>query len=285
MSHYRRNSYRQYVPAQKFASLTPMENALAFASSYHPALVAELKSRIPSTARRWEPDRKAWLVDTQYATVCADLAYQYLGIAVALPLQIDQPLPETRAVKLEYLGQAKDRGDGQSAYGFCDGGWNLVLPLEILQRWFEVDISRPGDATTLYSVLGVKRSAGPDEVKKAYRRLARQWHPDVCHESDAAEQFKTINNAYSVLSDARMRGRYDAGLAFQTTVKPETLTTTATGWRSPLRCGWLLVEGVESLGRFIVSKILMWEDVTDSLGRVMVSSWPAGGDMFEVKWY
>jgi len=285
MSHHRRNPYRQYIPSQKFALLTPTAGALAFTSSYHPGLVAELKSRIPSTARRWDPDLNIWLIDTQYASVCADLAHQYLGVALTLPLQISTPKMETRAVKLEYLGQAKDRGDGISAFGYVNHGWNLVIPLDVLQKWFEIDISRPGVAATLYSVLGCKRSANEANIKSAYRRLAKQWHPDRCHEPDAAEQFRAIQNAYEILNDARMRRRYDAGLAFQTTITPETFTQSTTGWRSPLRCGWLLVEGMESLGRFIVSKILGWEDITDSLGRVLVSSWPAGGDTFEVDWY
>ena len=45
-----------------------------------------------------------------------------------------------------------------------------------------------------------------------------------------------------------------------------------------------LKEGVLRLGRFNVSKIVQWEDVIDRRGRVMVSSWPPGGDKFEVKW-
>lgn len=60
-----------------------------------------------------------------------------------------------------------------------------------------------------YEVLGVEKSATDDQLKKAYRKLAAQYHPDVCHEANAEEKFKEINEAYEVLSDADKRSRYD----------------------------------------------------------------------------
>ncbi|MBN1317170.1 MAG: molecular chaperone DnaJ [Anaerolineales bacterium] len=60
-----------------------------------------------------------------------------------------------------------------------------------------------------YEVLGISRGAGGDEIKKAYRRLARQYHPDINRESDAEARFKEINEAYEVLSNSDKKAAYD----------------------------------------------------------------------------
>jgi DnaJ-domain-containing protein 1 len=272
-----------------FARLTPAANALAFASSYDRDLVADLKASIPANARRWDPENKVWLVSPQYGRVCADLAMRHLGVAMSVPSVAATVTTSTRLVKLEYLGQAKDRGDSiLTAFGYANGSWSLVFPVDVLRRWFEATEEKPNPASavTLYGVLGVAKTAGPEEIKKAYRRAARTYHPDVNKEPDAEEQFKVINHAYSVLSDSNQRGRYDAGLAFAATQQPHVSfpQDISYGYRTPLRCGWVLVEGIESVGRFVVSRIVQWEDVTDQTGRVMVSSWPVGADTLEVNW-
>ncbi|MCW2287952.1 molecular chaperone DnaJ [Leucobacter luti] len=62
-----------------------------------------------------------------------------------------------------------------------------------------------------YETLGVSREATPEEIKKAYRRLARELHPDVNPSEDASERFKSVTHAYDVLSDPEQRQRYDLG--------------------------------------------------------------------------
>ncbi len=60
-----------------------------------------------------------------------------------------------------------------------------------------------------YQLLGVARDASAEDIKKAYRRLARRYHPDVSKEADAAARMSEVNEAYAVLSDAERRAAYD----------------------------------------------------------------------------
>ena len=60
-----------------------------------------------------------------------------------------------------------------------------------------------------YEVLGISRNASPDEIRNAFRALAKQYHPDVAEESGTEERFKEINEAYAVLSDAERKAAYD----------------------------------------------------------------------------
>ncbi len=66
-------------------------------------------------------------------------------------------------------------------------------------------------ANDYYGALGVRRDAPPDEIKKAYRRLARELHPDVNPDPETQERFKEITQAYEVLSDPGKRQMYDQG--------------------------------------------------------------------------
>lgn len=72
-----------------------------------------------------------------------------------------------------------------------------------------------------YQILGVSQTASLDEIKSAYRKLARQYHPDVAKTADAEKTFKEINKAYEVLSDSLKRADYDQFLQKETYVKTE----------------------------------------------------------------
>lgn len=93
-------------------------------------------------------------------------------------------------------------------------------------------------ATDHYKTLGVSREASADEIRKAYKKLARKHHPDVSKEKDASEQFKQVQEAYDVLGDAEKRRQYDQfGAAFNRAGGPRGQTRTwggpGGGWTGP----------------------------------------------------
>ena len=60
-----------------------------------------------------------------------------------------------------------------------------------------------------YDILEVTREASADEIKRAYRKMARKFHPDISKEPNAEERFKQVGEAYEVLKDAEKRAAYD----------------------------------------------------------------------------
>lgn len=206
-----------------------------------------------------------------------------------------------KLLDIRYIGWVKTRADGtQAANSWSNGGWTVLLTKTALYQFFGL-AEKPGEASTLYNVLGIVNTVNADEIKTAYRRLAKQWHPDTCKERDTREQFETIKNAYDILSQPTRRAKYDAGLALQATlVNVHRRKNTPSEenplqiYRSPLRCGFLLCEGHEMSVRsshnrdvnskFIVDKILQWQDITNSRGQTLVVSWKYGDDHYTEAW-
>src|SRR6202011_2077898 len=92
-----------------------------------------------------------------------------------------------------------------------------------------------------YSILGVSRGASTEEIQRAYRKLARTYHPDVNKNPAAEERFKDISEAYDVLSDPETRQKYDAyGRDFRRVpegVDPETWARARAGARGRADAG------------------------------------------------
>jgi curved DNA-binding protein CbpA len=168
------------------------------------------------------------------------------------------------------------------------------VPETVLRTWFNA-IAAPDENLTFYATLGLPSEASETEIKRAYRKLALIWHPDTSKEPGAAEQFIAIKRAYDVLKDPNARARYDAGLKLEALARsnghhhrhvdqralglPEQY-----GYRAPLRCGYVLVQGEQSGKWFLVSAILAWQDIINTQGQTLNSSWPAGADRHVEAW-
>ena len=247
---------------------------------YDPMLLQMLKNNIPGAGRKWDNNNKAWLVSTQYENALKQL-FPNDRVPVAAQAQVKL---ETRIIDLRYLGQVKDRGNDEfTAFGYSNREWSVIFSEAVLRSWFEgIDNLAPGDMSTLYGILGLAHTATANEIKSGYRRMARQWHPDVCREPSANEMFLKIKESYEILNDPKRKARYDVGLAFQAQ-QPVINVADITTYRAPLRCGYVLAEGLESLGRFQVQTILGWEDITVN-GKTLVSSWIMGDNAPTEAW-
>lgn len=275
-----------------------LENgALVVFTPYIPLLVQSIKS-LPNTDRRYDSARKVWLIDPKHGQAVADWIDQYTGEKVFPP-----PFPSagvsgqktTKILRLRYLGGCKEREDGSvSAFGLIDDDWSAIFSERCLRAWFEgidfdalaVNTRRKPRVETFYTILGIKKDADAGQVKTAFRRMAIQWHPDHCKEPNAHEMFIKIKQAYDALSDSGKRTRYDMGLKLQAEYEKgerakqlreiREMKRVVVDYRAPLRCGLVMADGFEKLGRFEVQKILGWEDILNTEGKTLVTSWPAG---------
>lgn len=262
-------------------TITPQKGGLLVKTPYNARFVAQVKG-LPAFSRSFDPGTKAWLVSHNYGERVQQWIEEIYGEQVSLPNIQTETVQRIHADVL-YIGACKERGvagSEPSAFGFSDGAWSINFRQSVLQAWFGGNGNQ-----TLYSSLGIKPDADMAAIKSAFRRMAMQWHPDHCSEPDAGERFMQIKSAYDVLSDGNKRARYDAGLKLEASLgRSQTDRNKIGQYRSPLRCGNMTLEGVYSVGRFQVSKILSWADIINSYGQTLVVSWPYGYDHFVELW-
>jgi hypothetical protein len=263
--------------------ITIEKNSYIVSFRYDRATVETLKALIPATERKYDGSRKSWIVSfSQYAT----LKQIFTGFNIpAPPTRTNEK--QTKILDVRYIGKTKDRGGAErTAFGYSDGDWSVVFPESVLKQYLEgfVDVETPSG--THYAILGVPKSANADEIKRGYRRMAKQWHPDVCREPNAQEVFLSVQAAYELLSNPNKKARYDAGLMFsQSQPKPaQAFDTVQDGYAPRYRCGWIMADGHDVLGRFVVDKILGWQEITNDKGETLVTSWAFGDDTFTEAW-
>jgi hypothetical protein len=249
---------------------------------YDKGLVSAIKA-MPTANRRWDNLKKAWIIDPSAGQQVANLIQAYTGQIINIPRVQTQQI-QTKIIQVMYIGRCKDRSGEKSAFGLSErGDWEFIFPESVLRAWFEAGEEMPSEQSSLFSVLGISKTATDDEIKNGYRRMAKQWHPDLNrNDPDAAEQFMRIQEAYEILSNERSKARYLAGLIFEENIRKTATSTQYSNvvheYRAPLRCGHIMAEGTYKTGRFVVSKILAWQDIYNAAGQMLVVSWPSGSD-------
>jgi hypothetical protein len=266
--------------------VTAESGGLKVNTPYNAEFVALLKEQIPATSRKWDKAQKAWYVSRDKADVLKTLIDQCYGGDVQMPTVITAA-PEIFEISFQADYVANSKGEPGISSVHANGSWAAKIPEKVLRAWFkQADANTPA---TLYGLLGVDKTATPIEIKKAYKRAARQWHPDLCMEPEARSMFEKVKEAYDTLSDAILRNRYNAGLMFEAMAKTSrrggvfsSAPSKYASFTPMLRCGQLKVKATRELGAIVVHEILEWADIENEYGQVMVSFW--AGDSFSVMW-
>ena len=262
---------------------------------YDPSLTNALKGYITANERRpvYINNKFSHSVFTpNHLDTVKRLCVTYLGSEPSIQggLIGNQPLkPQTKLLNVRYIGTPKDRGNGEkSAFGHDGQDWSIVFPELVLKKWFEGnDATVDTTDLTLYGVLSLKRDCAGTDIKTAWRRMAKRYHPDVNKDDDAPQMMQRINEAYEVLNNPLKRKKYDAGLVLAASLseKPrDRLSAFSNVWRPPERCGFIMATGINQLGRFVIETIHQWEPIKDGFGRELVTSWPMGSDIYQEQW-
>ncbi len=262
-------------------SVTAENGGLKVNAPYNSQFVSELKMEIPATSRKWDPNSKCWLVSKQYSDILKQIINRNYSCDVVMPTVISSTEAAFEITfQADYVANCKN----EAASVHSNGGWNAKIPEKVLRSWFkQADATAPA---TLYGVLGCDKSATEIEIKKAYKRAARQWHPDVCREANAREMFESVKDAYNVLIDPLSRNKYNAGLMFEqmarTGRQAGQFKSRYSSFVPMLRCGMLKVRARRELGVIVVEEILAWDDIVNETGQTMVSFWAE--DSWSVAW-
>lgn len=268
--------------------IIPDNGCFELITPYDSDFVTDLKALIPYGQRTYNRDRKTWSIGGKYGQLIQDLCLKYFGKAPELP-KLNTSASKLGLLTIFYLGRTKQRADGsRSAFGWMQrentllgsmGGWDAIFPEKVLKNFFEPSSEAEKiDAPTgnHYEVLGIKIGSSTAEIKAAYRRMVKQWHPDVCKDPDAHEIFIRIQNAYETLNDPKLKARYDVGLRFEARQAPQKkmdLPDYPSDYRAPLKCGAILCEYSKIGSRYIIERIISWDDIYNPQGQTLVSSW------------
>lgn len=290
-----KNLFGENITQNNDIKINTDEFGLQIKTPYSAKFLEDLKREIPYQFRMWDADLKIWRVANQFAEKACEIIELNYGYCPEIKINDSNSKFQSQTYLIEYIGRSKERDDSGESFslGFCQNAWNIVFPEKALKEFFEgkaddqTVTTSQNNKLTFYQLLGIKQSCVQKDIKSAYRRMAKQWHPDVCSEPDARDRFENIKTAYQTLSEPIMRKRYNAGLMFEKeankTNKKQSKLSTTYGYAPPLRCGLITIDGEYSVGKIIVSKIHAWDDWQKD-GKTAVASWDTLQNEISIKW-
>lgn len=227
-----------------------------------PQLSAQLRS-IPEYERAYQ--KPYWVAEAKHFGYFKRTAERWFEVTVE---NIEAPT-NPRTFTVEYLGRCK--GADETAHVKVGGAWLFTVTAEVLKEYFH---KNSGGESSRFALLGVSMDATPDELKSAYRRAARTWHPDVNKEPDAAEMFQKIKQAYDELQDPNFRQKYALGLRLQADVQTLYRRTPKarkkSEYRAPVTCGIFTADIAGGLKKQM-TRIYAVNDIENADGQIQVA--------------
>lgn len=280
-------------------TITITHDGLLVDSPYNQGFIEYLKATVPADKRTWA--KPNWHMGADYLADMIVGVIEYYGTEPIIIDESDKPIENVqRTFEVHFVGRCKPKvvnGKMESlANGYANNGWNVLFEEQVLKDFFLPKKPARIKDTTYYDTLCISQKSTPEEIKKSYRRLARQWHPDYNPgDKEAEEMFKKINEANEVLSDVMRRKKYDFILSVMEKTDGEDedeymefvrnmAAKDPYGYRPPVMCGRVTGEGHLSQGRFLFTKIMAWEEITNLEGKVMVSTWKKDNKSFTIYW-
>lgn len=238
-------------------------DAIVIQFSYNQTMIARLKEYIPSYERIWDADYKEWIIHPKHIGF---LRGEGFPVKDSWPSSIK---PKTINFNLIYLGKIKD---GKAANGANEQEQYIYkFPADVLVAFFKASVFH-----SYYSILAIDREANQEQIKASYRRLAKQWHPDICKEPNAQEMFIALKEAFDVLSNQTLKARYDLISPYLSVTKTPINNAALVDWCPPYRCGRISASVEPFAKHFIIRKIISWNDITNSSGQTLVTSFSRG---------
>lgn len=282
--------YRKRKPEPPHASITAAaDGRIKWQSNFDRQSLDTMKELIPWFAREWNKPDKCWLIEPQFMTDLINLASLYHHSNLT-PIPLNQRIMRPFRVKaqLMYIGAPKMAGGIEycSGKGINDQWYRYAFIDNSMREWFEPGKTIEPDAEqTWYEILGILKSATPEEVKKGFRMASMTWHPDRNKDPAAHDMFIAIKAAYDGLSEPATRAKYDAFLTLQASIpKKRDGNPYKKEWRPPVRCGELTISGNMAGQAYLVNKIEAWQPIVNAAGMTMVSQWDKALNEAVVTW-
>lgn len=269
---------------------------------YNQQFINRIKANVPSHLRVWDHSHKRWIFHPTTYRIISNMLENLRQMGFNVIIEQAEffanasnyvPVIKEETLDIHYIGRVYRRNNSEeSAYGWYNDGWNVVFINNALQDYFKVSTTSV-DATNYYNALIVNETATHDQIKRAYRVVVKQWHPDICSEPNAREQFEIIQKAYETLISPDKRARYDLGLklerdfnllASKGKINNTNYDTNEVVFNPMIKCGRFTVRSERIIGRVYVHQILDIDSITNASGQVMTTTWKEGDSVFTTRW-